>query len=149
MFSQEKVILLRSPWDHAEDVWRMLLWNASTYIPFSILSYARRQESSVQFLSTLTVTFITNTLLFIICTMKLTKVLVFFVRHIITFLTLFHTAWSTMSPFTWDSRAINVMFTWSNGIWLASLDKNVKYYDIYCQDIHKTVTVKGVLYAAQ
>jgi len=93
--------------------------------------------------------FIINISLFIICTMKLTKVLVFFVRHIITFLALFHTAWGTMSLFTWDSRAINMMFTWSNLIWLASLDKNVKYYDIYCQDIHKTVTVKGVLYAAQ
>jgi len=54
-----------------------------------------------------------------------------------------------MSLFAWDSRAINMMFTWSNGIWLASLDKNVKYYDIYSQDIHKTVTVKGFLYAAQ
>jgi len=149
MFSQEKVILLRPPWEYAEVAWRMLLWNASTYIPFSILSYARRQESSVQFLSTWTVTFITSTLLFIICTLKLTKVLVFFVRYIITFLTLFHTAWSTMSLFAWDSRAINMMFTWSNGIWLASLDKNVKYYDIYSQDIHKTVTVKGFLYAAQ
>jgi hypothetical protein len=81
--------------------------------------------------------------------MKLTKVLVFFVRHIITILTLFHTAWSTMSLCTWDSRAIYMMFTWSNCIWLASLDKNVKYYDIYCQEIHNTVTVKGVPYAAQ
>ena len=114
------------------------------------LSQARRQEYSVQFLSTWTVTFITNTLLFITCTLKLTKVLVFFVRHIITFLTLFHTAWSITSLFTWDSRAIYMMFTWSNGIRLASLDKNVKYYGIYCQEIQKkTITVKGVLDAAQ
>jgi hypothetical protein len=39
------------------------------------------------------------------------------------------------------------MFAWSNGIWLASLDKSVKN-GIKCQDIHETITVKRVPYTA-